>query len=40
MVWTNSRVHHFENTGIGAKFRCYWNFFMMVRVHKKQNNHK
>jgi len=31
---------HFENTGIGAKLRCYQNFFIIVRVHKKQNNHK
>jgi len=30
----------FENAGLGAKLRCSWNFFIMVRVHKKQNNHK
>jgi len=30
----------FENAGIGAELRCSQNFFIMVRVHKKQNNHK
>jgi len=30
----------FENAGIGAKLRCSLNFFIMARVHKKQNNHK
>ena len=30
----------FENAGLGAKLRCSRNFFIMVRVHKKQNNHK
>jgi len=30
----------FENAGIGAKLWCYRKFFIMVRVHKKQNNYK
>jgi len=30
----------FENAGIGAKLRCFQNFFLMVLVHKKQTNHK
>jgi len=30
----------FENAGIGAKLWCSRNFLVMVRVHKKQNNHK
>jgi len=29
-----------ENAEIRAKLRCYRNFFIMVRVHKNQNNHK
>jgi len=30
----------FENAGIGAKRRYFGNFFIMVRVHKKQNSYK
>jgi len=30
----------FENAGLGAKLRRSQNFFIMVRVHKKQSNHK
>jgi len=29
-----------ENAAIGAKLRFSRNFFIMVRVQKKQNNHK
>jgi len=29
-----------ENAGIGAKLRFSRNFFIMVQVQKKQNNHK
>jgi len=31
---------HFDNAGIRAKLQCSWNFFIIVRVYKKQNNHK
>jgi len=30
----------FENAGLGAKLLCSRNFFIMMRVYKKQNNHK
>ena len=30
----------FEIAGIGATLRCSRNFFIMIHVHKKQNNHK
>jgi len=30
----------FEKAEIGVKLRCFQNYFIMVRVHNKQNNHK